>query len=337
MARAHWYARATLHIGAFVHLRRLNTLHPGTCVWTPIPTVVYYDSTNNVNGPTTVVNRCVPVAGDEPAIITFSDGAGRIVSDLNASSMGSLGRLSFPFLYAGNSSAGTVDLAVATLQGTRSLFGSFSVRASELGVTLYLALGPIRPTGPLPAQTSAVNQAEFSQAVVFFEGFQTVAYFPPASQGPGGHFPPGSCRHTVTEGEDLDSIARRYLLNWQARPPRPAPPCRSVSLQLQNPSPCADCLGFQAVGRCDSACHSAATPKCARGRAGAQDLYAYNGHLVRPDDVRPGDVLAVGRHHRVMGPCVNYQTRQSGPLPTNTVVDLRCRRLGSICAPSPSP
>ena len=236
-------------------------------MWTPIPTVVYYDSTNNVNGPTTVVNRCVPVAGDEPAIITFSDGAGRIVSDLNASSMGSLGRLSFPFLYAGNSSAGTVDLAVATLQGTRSLFGSFSVRASELGVTLYLALGPIRPTGPLPAQTSAVNQAEFSQAVVFFEGFQTAAYFPPASQGPGGHFPPGSCRHTVTEGEDLDSIARRYLLNWQARPPRPAPPCRSVSLQLQNPSLCTDCLDFldfEAAGRRDPACHSAATPKCAR-------------------------------------------------------------------------
>ncbi len=48
---------------------------------------------------------------------------------------------------------------------------------------------------------------------------------------------------------------------------------------------------------------------------GLQDLYAFNGHLTRPDDVRPGDILAVGRHHRVQGPCVGYQTRQVVPRP----------------------
>ena len=190
-------------------------------MWTAIPTVVFYDSTYNRDGPTTTVNRCVP-SNVESAVVSFSDGRGRIVSSLSPPSMGSLGRLNFDFLYAGNASAGTVDLAVNTLLGARSLFGRFSVLASELGSTLYLSLGPARPPGPLPLQSSAVDPLELGQAAVFFEGFRTAPYLPPAAAGPGGRFPPGSCRHTVAAGEDLDSIARRYLLNWQVRSPAPA-------------------------------------------------------------------------------------------------------------------
>jgi len=55
-----------------------------------------------------------------------------------------------------------------------------------------------------------------------------------------------------------------------------------------------------------------------------QEIYAFNAHLYNPQAIKPGDLLAVGRHHVVKGPCVNFEERQSGPQVTDVVKDATC-------------
>jgi hypothetical protein len=41
---------------------------------------------------------------------------------------------------------------------------------------------------------------------------------------------------------------------------------------------------------------------------------AFNAHVYDPENLKPGDVVNVGRHHKIRGPCINFFTRQvTGP------------------------
>ena len=168
-----------------------------------MPTVVNYDTTYNRDGPTILVNRCVPANAD-PAILTVLDNSGKIVTGSSPSSSGAgktSGEYSFDFAYSRNGTTSAyIDIFIYTFSGTRTLYGNFEVRMSELGASLYLAVGISRPSSPLPFLSSVVNPAESSQSVLFFEGFRTQQYFPPASNFSTGTFPGGSCRHTVLPG-----------------------------------------------------------------------------------------------------------------------------------------
>lgn len=37
---------------------------------------------------------------------------------------------------------------------------------------------------------------------------------------------------------------------------------------------------------------------------------AFNAHVYDPENLKPGDVVNVGRHHKIRGPCINFFTRQ---------------------------
>jgi hypothetical protein len=58
-----------------------------------------------------------------------------------------------------------------------------------------------------------------------------------------------------------------------------------------------------------------------------QDLFALNPALPAPADLRPGDVIAVGRHHTVRGPCLPDCRRQVDAAGA-TVVDVSCMQGG---------
>jgi hypothetical protein len=62
-----------------------------------------------------------------------------------------------------------------------------------------------------------------------------------------------------------------------------------------------------------------------------QEIYAFNSHVYEPEDLRPGDILSVGRHHEVKGPCINYQLRQNGPDDSaDLMVDYTCTCTSKI-------
>ena len=62
-----------------------------------------------------------------------------------------------------------------------------------------------------------------------------------------------------------------------------------------------------------------------------QEIYAFNAHVYEPENLRPGDMLSVGRHHEVKGPCINYQLRQNGPdQASDLTVDYTCTCTSQI-------
>jgi len=207
-------------------------------------------------------------------MVVFGESKGSMATGISPSSASqNSGQFTFQFNYNRFESSGDFDIFISTFLGTRTLFGKFEVIESELGSTLYFALGNSRAPNARPQRTSAVL-AEESQ-FVFFEGFKIAEFQPEVGSYEGNRLPSGSCKHLVIPGEDMDSIARRYLLTWQ-------------------------------------------------------DVYAFNAHLYTPESLNPGDILAIGRHHTVKGPCINFQTRRIGPLADDTEVDLECTCTSSV-------
>lgn len=198
----------------------------GTCIWQEIQTVVTYDSALRKNGPTVVTNRCVPSVVD-PTVIVFSAGNGRMAAGVSPSSApNNGGQFQFEFVYNANETQGNLDVFIATFLGTRVLYGKYEVHQSELGSNLFMAFGTGRAPTAMPQRTSSVVTPESSY--VYFEGFRIQNYMPPAATLAANRLPAGSCRHVVAEGDDMDSIARQYVLNWQeiyvTMPPPPSPP-----------------------------------------------------------------------------------------------------------------
>ena len=240
----------------------------GTCVFKDIPTVVSFDKTTNLESPPVTTSRCIPTVVD-PSVLVFKESDGKMATGVSPSSAANNGgRFAFDFQYSRNVPSGEIDVLVATFLGSRLLFGKYQVEESELGSTLYLALGVTRSKTAKPQQTSAMMPEEL--VYVFFEGFRIDEFVPAVDTYSAKRLPAGSCKHVVTPGEDMDSISRRYMLTWQ-------------------------------------------------------EIYAFNSHVYEPEDLRPGDILSVGRHHEVKGPCINYQLRQNGPDDSaDLMVDYTC-------------
>ncbi len=239
----------------------------GTCVYKEISTVVSYDSALRQNSPPVKTNRCVPSIVD-PTILVFGDGKGKMAAGVSPSSApNNGGQFQFDFLYNVNASQGNVDLFIVTFLGTRTLYGKYTVEVSELGSNLFMAFGTSRSPSPMPQRTSA--QVTTENSYVFFEAFRIQEHMPQPDLLPSQRLPAGSCRHVVSPGDNMDSIARRYVLSWQ-------------------------------------------------------EIYAFNAHVYDPENLKPGDVIAVGRHHQVRGPCVNFLTRQVGPNINDVITDYGC-------------
>jgi len=239
----------------------------GTCIYKEIQTIVTYDTALLQNSPPVITNRCVPSVVD-PTILVFGDGKGKMAAGVSPSSApNNGGQFQFEFVYNVNETRGDVDLFIVTFLGTRTLYGKFEVEESELGSNLFVAFGTGRAPSARPQRTSAVVVPE--QSYVFFEAFRIQEHMPPADKLEANRLPAGSCRHVVAPGDDMDSIARRYVLSWQ-------------------------------------------------------EVYAFNAQIYDPQAIKPGDVVAVGRHHLVRGPCVNFLTRQVGPLATDVITDYAC-------------
>eukprot|EP00286_Rhodomonas_abbreviata_P004257 CAMPEP_0181346544 /NCGR_PEP_ID=MMETSP1101-20121128/33383_1 /TAXON_ID=46948 /ORGANISM="Rhodomonas abbreviata, Strain Caron Lab Isolate" /LENGTH=373 /DNA_ID=CAMNT_0023458661 /DNA_START=85 /DNA_END=1204 /DNA_ORIENTATION=- len=181
-----------------------------------------------------------------------------------SSSPGNTGQFSFEFLYNRAEDA-----------GDKIFFGKYEVEVSELGTTLNLAIGASRSQTATPQRTSGILPLETQY--VFFEGFLVSDFQPKADTYANSRLPEGSCKHVVTPGEDMDAIARRYMLTWQ-------------------------------------------------------EVFAFNSQFYDPGNLKPGDVVAVGRHHTVKGPCINLNRRQSGPLVTDVSVDQAARVRRSYSA-----
>jgi len=240
----------------------------GTCVYKDFATVAEFNKMTNLQSVPVKTTRCVPTVVD-PSLFVFEELGGKMATGVSPSSAKSNGgRFAFDFQYSRNEDAGEIDLLVATFLGSRLLFGKYRVEESELGSTLYLALGVTRATSATPQQTSAVMPNEIMY--VFFEGFRVDEFTPAINTYSANRLPAGSCKHVVTGGEDMDTISRRYMLTWQ-------------------------------------------------------EIYAFNAHVYEPENLRPGDMLSVGRHHEVKGPCINYQQRQNGPnQASDLTVDYTC-------------
>mmetsp|Transcript_30483 Transcript_30483/g.76645 ORF Transcript_30483/g.76645 Transcript_30483/m.76645 type:complete len:569 (+) Transcript_30483:39-1745(+) len=239
----------------------------GNCIWKEMQTVVTYDTALQENGPSFTTNRCVP-SNVDPTVIVFSEGTGRMAAGVSPSSApNNGGQFQFEFVFNANGTQGNVDLFIVTFLGTRTLYGKYEVEQSELGSNLFVAFGTGRSPSARPQRTSAVVETEASY--VFFEGFRIQDYVAPASTLTANRLPAGSCRHVVASGDDMDSIARRYILNWQ-------------------------------------------------------EIYAFNAHVYDPENLKPGDVVNVGRHHVVRGPCVNFFRRQVGVESTDLITDYSC-------------
>jgi hypothetical protein len=240
----------------------------GTCVFKDIPTVVSFDKTTNLESQPVTTSRCIPTVVD-PSVLVFKESDGKMATGVSPSSAANNGgRFAFDFQYSRNVPSGEIDVLVATFLGSRLLFGKYQVEESELGSTLYLALGVTRSKTAKPQRTSAMMPEEL--VYVFFEGFRIDEFVPAVDTYSAKRLPAGSCKHVVTPGEDMDSISRRYMLTWQ-------------------------------------------------------EIYAFNSHVYEPEDLRPGDILSVGRHHEVKGPCINYQLRQNGPDDSaDLMVDYTC-------------
>jgi hypothetical protein len=175
--------------------------------------VVTYDSALRRNGPTVLTNRCVPSVVD-PTVLVFSAENGRMAAGVSPSSApNNGGQFQFEFVYSANETQGNVDLFIATFLGTRVLYGKYEVHQSELGSNLFMAFGTGRAPTAMPQRTSSVVLPEASY--VYFEGFRIQDYIPPAATLESNRLPAGSCRHVVADGDDMDSIARQYVLNWQ--------------------------------------------------------------------------------------------------------------------------
>jgi len=246
----------------------------GTCVYKNIPVSAEFDLETNLASKSVMTTRCIPTVVD-PSVIIFRETDGKMATGVSPSSgANNGGRFAFDFQYSRNEGTGEIDVTVATFLGTRIVFGKYEVQESELGSTLYLALGVTRSKTARPKQTSAELPEEM--VYVFFEGFRIDEFTPAADTYPARRLPAGSCKHVVTPGEDMDSISRRYMLTWQ-------------------------------------------------------EIYAFNSHVYEPEDLKPGDLLSVGRHHEVKGPCVNYQFRQNGPnQETDIKVDYTCECTSKI-------
>jgi len=246
----------------------------GTCVYKDIPTVVEFDKTTSQASDPVTTTRCIPTVVD-PSLLVFNEKNGKMATGVSPSSASNNGgKFKFDFEYSRNEQAGEIDMLIATFLGSRLLFGKYRVEESELGSTLYLALGITRSPSAKPQQTSAVLPEELMY--VFFEGFRIDEFTPSVETYAAHRLPAGSCKHVVTPGDDMDSISRRYMLTWQ-------------------------------------------------------EIYAFNAHVYEPEDLRPGDILSVGRHHEVKGPCVNYQLRQNGPnADGDTTIDYTCTCTSKI-------
>eukprot|EP00286_Rhodomonas_abbreviata_P017925 CAMPEP_0181326282 /NCGR_PEP_ID=MMETSP1101-20121128/21405_1 /TAXON_ID=46948 /ORGANISM="Rhodomonas abbreviata, Strain Caron Lab Isolate" /LENGTH=576 /DNA_ID=CAMNT_0023434705 /DNA_START=193 /DNA_END=1923 /DNA_ORIENTATION=- len=239
----------------------------GTCIYEDIETVVEFDIVRNVDKDPVITTRCVPSVVD-PTLLVFEERGGKMATGVApSSSPGNTGQFSFEFLYNRAEDAGDIDLFIATFLGTRILFGKYEVEVSELGTTLNLAIGASRSQTATPQRTSGILPLETQY--VFFEGFLVSDFQPKADTYANSRLPEGSCKHVVTPGEDMDAIARRYMLTWQ-------------------------------------------------------EVFAFNSQFYDPGNLKPGDVVAVGRHHTVKGPCINLNRRQSGPLVTDVSVDSSC-------------
>ena len=240
----------------------------GTCVFKDIPTVVSFDRTTNLESKPVTTSRCIPTEVD-PSMLIFKESDGKMATGVSPSSAANNGgRFAFDFQYSRNVTSGEIDVLVATFLGNRLLFGKYQVEESELGSTLFLALGVTRSKTAKPQRTSAKLPDEL--IYVFFEGFRIDEFTPAVDAYAAKRLPAGSCKHVVSPGEDMDSISRRDLLTWQ-------------------------------------------------------EIYAFNSHVYEPEDLRPGEILSVGRHHEVKGPCINHQLRQNGPDDSrDLVVDYTC-------------
>ena len=239
----------------------------GTCVYKDIQTDVSFDTATNVGSKPVTVTRCVPTVVD-PSLLIFREKDGKMATGVSPSSAANNGgRFAFDFTYSRNETGGELDILVATFLGSRIIFGKYRVEESELGSNLYLALGATRAPNPQPQKSSAIAPAEMMY--IFFEGFRIDEFTPGVDTYAARRLPAGSCKHVVTNGEDMDTISRRYMLTWQ-------------------------------------------------------EIYAFNSHLYEPDNLHPGDILSVGRHHEVKGPCINYHRRQNGPNVGDDVTDYTC-------------
>jgi hypothetical protein len=239
----------------------------GTCVYQDIDTVVDFNRQQNRDNAPKTATRCVPTVVD-PTLLVFDEASGKMATGVSPSSApANGGQFAFDFTYNRNEELGNVDMFISTFLGSRTLFGKFQVQASELGSILFLALGATRASTAAPQRTSALLREEIEH--VYFEGFRIADFSPAVETYAAQRLPAGSCRHVAVPGDDMDSIARQYLLTWQ-------------------------------------------------------EIYAFNAHLYNPQAIKPGDLLAVGRHHVVKGPCVNFEERQSGPQVTDVVKDATC-------------
>ena len=239
----------------------------GTCVYKDIETVVSFDIATNMPSQPVKTTRCVPTVVD-PSLLVFKEADGKMATGVSPSSAANNGgRFAFDFQYSRNETSGELDILVATFLGSRIIFGRYEVEESELGSSLYMALGVTRSPSAKPHLTSAVEPSELMY--VYFEGFRIDEFMPAVDTYPAKRLPSGSCKHVVTPGDDMDSISRRYMLTWQ-------------------------------------------------------EIYAFNSHVYEPENLKPGDFLAVGRHHEVKGPCVNYHLRQNGVAKTMVETDYTC-------------
>ena len=207
---------------------------------------------------------------------------------------------------------GNVDLLIDTLLGQRILFGKFAIFIDQVSAARFLK----------PLSLRATSHPQFHTRAAFAQvpcALNTAAL---CRRGVGlrlalGTSRPPSPLPSATSAV-LDAEASYvYLTAFRTahyHPPDPAPPAPGADFE---PGSCLHRV--QAGETLDSIALAY--------RLLWQDLFAFNPALPAPADLRPGDVIAVGRHHTVRGPCLPDCRRQVDAAGA-TEADASCMRAG---------
>ena len=255
----------------------------GLCVFEPASAARSTDASSILGAVST--GECVPVLGSngkqvvDTALLVFNNqtgsmtttdepgtsSAGHATVPVTASGMPGPDSFNFDFEFTVDGELGHVDLTVDTFMGARLLLGTFEVQVPEV---------PCSPTEL--ASDPSTRKCKVATRLNMAMGTVRPPTAHPAQQA------------SVLSAEKHFVYFRGDLVaEWEPTP-------------IEVPG----ARRFKA-GACRHMVqpHETLTSIGARYKLTWQEVFALNANLVDPQRLAPGTVLAVGRHHRVRGPC----------------------------------
>lgn len=152
------------------------------------------------------------ILGNDPTSISITASRVSLFANFNPFLSGRP-EYQFNAAYTIDTTAKTLVISVATLEGMRTIHGKYEVVHSTTASHDYLrlALGnTVPPTAAAPA--TSVLAPENSGGFVYFVGLRTEENM---NFGPGEAAPLGTCKHVLKQGESVSSVAAQWQLQWQ--------------------------------------------------------------------------------------------------------------------------